>query len=85
MHPEPCRTWMARSTIYYFGTRTCREGNADGLATISWQGTVIREVSEEKTENEDLSECGMKWTAVWLKQTHQLFESVMELRLAGFG
>lgn len=34
---------------------------------------IIREVSEEKTENEDLSECGMKWTAVWLKQTHQLF------------
>lgn len=34
---------------------------------------IIREVSEEKTENGDLSECGMKWTAVWLKQTHQRF------------
>lgn len=50
-----------------------RKERRQGLTTISWQGTVIREVSEEKTENGDLSECGMKWTAVWLKQTHQLF------------
>lgn len=55
MHPEPCRTWRARSVFDYSGTRTCREGKADSLTIISWQGTVIREVSEEKTEKKDLS------------------------------
>lgn len=73
MHREPCRTRMAGSVFDFFGTRTCREGKADNLTTTSL-GTAIREVSEKKTENEDLSECGMKGTAVWLQQTHQLFE-----------
>lgn len=69
MHPEPRRTQRARNTFDCFGTRTCREGKADSLTTTFWQGTFVREVSEEKTEKEDLYECGMEWTAVWLQQT----------------
>lgn len=75
MYPHPERTWTARSRFDCFGAKKCRgEGKADSLTMISWQGTVIREASEEKTEKEDLSECGMKQTAVWLKQTYQILE-----------
>lgn len=61
MYPEPQRTWMARSRFNCFGARKCRgEGKAGSLTAISSQATVIREASEEKTEQEDSSKCGMK-------------------------